>query len=163
MKTDTYLIDKWVKDGFITATPGETVDYLYMFEDIRKDAQLYDIQEIAYDRNLSSLIIQPLSDSFNMVEFNQGITYMSEPSKAWEKAVSEGRIIDNNPVMRWMVSCATIKTDANDNIKVVKPQFTKSSKRIDGVITSIMSMNRLETAMAEETRMQNLDIDKMIF
>lgn len=163
MKTDTYLVEKWVKDGFITATPGETVDYSYMFEDIRKDAQLYDIQEIAYDRNLSSLIIQPLSDSFNMVEFNQGITYMSEPSKAWEKAVSEGRITDNNPVMRWMVSCATIKTDANDNIKVVKPQFTKSSKRIDGVITSIMAMNRLETAMAEEIRMQNLDIDKMIF
>ena len=163
MKTDTYLIEKWVKDGFITATPGETVDYSYMFEDIRKDAQLYDIQEIAYDRNLSALIVGPLADSFNMVEFNQGIAYMSEPSKAWEKAVSEGRITDNNPVMRWMVSCATIRTDPNDNIKVVKPQFTKTSKRIDGVITSIMAMNRLETASAEDARLQSLDIDRMIF
>ena len=163
MKTDTYLIEKWVKDGYITATPGETVDYSYMFEDIRKDAQLYDIQEIAYDRNLSALIVGPLADSFNMVEFNQGIAYMSEPSKAWEKAVSEGRITDNNPVMRWMVSCATIRTDPNDNIKVVKPQFTKTSKRIDGVITSIMAMNRLETASAEDARLQSLDIDRMIF
>ena len=38
------------------------------------------------------------------------------------------------------------RTDPNDNIKVVKPQFTKSSRRIDGVITSIMAMNRLEVA-----------------
>lgn len=163
MKTDTYLIEKWVKDGFIAATPGETVDYAFMFEDIRRDAAHYRIQEIAYDRNLSSLIIAPLADSFTMVEFNQGITYMSEPSKAWEKAVSEKRIIDNNPVMRWMVSCATIRTDPNDNIKVVKPQFTKSSKRIDGVITSIMANNRLDVALADDAWQQSLDIDKMIF
>jgi phage terminase large subunit-like protein len=98
-----------------------------------------------------------------MVEFNQGITYMSEPSKAWEKAVSEKRIIDNNPVMRWMVSCATIRTDPNDNIKVVKPQFTKSSKRIDGVITSIMAMNRLDVARADNLYQQSLSVDNMIF
>lgn len=163
MKTDSYLVEKWIKDGWITATPGETVDYSYIFEDIRRDAQEYDIQEIAYDRNLSSLIIAPLADSFTMVEFNQGIAYMSEPSKAWEKAVSERRIIDNNPVMRWMVSCATIRTDPNDNIKVVKPQFTKTGKRIDGVITSIMAMNRLDVAMAEQARQQSLDVSSMIF
>lgn len=151
MKTDTYLVEKWIKQGYITATPGETVDYSFMFEDIRKDAQLYDIQEIAYDRNLSSLIIQPLADSFNMVEFNQGIAYMSEPSKAWEKAVADGNVIDNNPVMRWMVSCATIRTDPNDNIKVIKPQFTKTSKRIDGVITSIMANNRLDNGLSEQS------------
>ncbi len=163
MKTDTYLIEKWVKEGFITLTPGETVDYSFMFEDIRRDAELYDIKEIAYDRNLSSLIIEPLASSFNMVEFNQGIAYMSEPSKAWEKAVSDGQIIDNNPVMRWMVSCATIRTDANDNIKVVKPQFTKTSKRIDGVITSIMANNRLDIAISERAWRQSATVENSIF
>lgn len=163
MKTDTYLIERWIKDGYITATPGETVDYSYLFEQIRKDGQRWGIEEIAYDRNLSSLIIQPLADSWNMVEFNQGIAYMSEPSKAWEKAVMEGKIIDNNPVMRWMVSCATVRTDANDNIKVVKPQFTKTSKRIDGVITSIMANNRLEAAVALDGIESSMSVDDMVF
>ena len=163
MRTDTYLVEKWIKGGWIVATPGETVDYSFMFEDIRRDASLYDIQEIAYDRNLSSLIIAPLSDSFNMVEFNQGIAYMSEPSKAWEKDVADGKIIDNNPVMRWMVSCATIRTDANDNIKVVKPQFTKSSRRIDGVITSIMANNRLDVGLAEKSYSQSVSVEDMIY
>lgn len=163
MRTDTYLVEKWIKGGWIVATPGETVDYSFMFEDIRRDANLYDIQEIAYDRNLSSLIIAPLSDSFNMVEFNQGIAYMSEPSKAWEKDVADGKIIDNNPVMRWMVSCATIRTDANDNIKVVKPRFTKSSRRIDGVITSIMANNRLDVGLAEKSYSQSVSVEDMIY
>lgn len=163
MKTDTYLINQWIKDGYIVATPGETVDYSYLFEQIRSDGQRWEIEEIAYDRNLSSLIIQPLSDSWNMVEFNQGIAYMSEPSKAWEKAVMDGNIIDNNPVMRWMVSCATVRTDANDNIKVVKPQFTKTSKRIDGVITSIMANNRLETAVAMDGMEASMSVDDMVF
>lgn len=163
MRTDTYLIKKWIKDGYIKATAGEVVDYSFMLEDLKKCALKYNIQEIAYDRNLSSLIIGQLSDNFNMIDFNQSMVYMSEPSKSWEKAICEGKIIDNNPVMRWMVSCATIKTDANDNIKVVKPEFRKTSKRIDGVITSIMANNRLEVALQEEFEKQSLSIDSMIF
>lgn len=146
MKTDSYLIEKWVKEGYITATPGETVDYSFMYNDILQDKDMYNLQEIAYDRNLAQLLIEPLAQYITMVDFNQSITHMSEPSKAWETAVCNKQIIDNNPVMAWMVSCATIRADANDNIKVIKPEASKSSKRIDGVITSIMANNRLEVA-----------------
>lgn len=148
MKNDTYLIRKWIKDGYITATPGEVVDYNFLYEDIRADAQKYFIQEIAYDRNLSELLIEPLANSFVMVDFNQSITHMSEPSKAWETTITKGEVIDNNPVMAWMVSCATISRDANDNIKVKKPNSDRDSKRIDGVITSIMANDRLSVAEA---------------
>lgn len=157
LKTDTYLIENWIKAGYIRATDGETVDYDFMFEDIRKDASVYNIKQIAYDRNLSSLIIGPLAESYDMVEFNQSKAYMSEPSKAWETAITKSLIIDPNPVMRWMVSCATIYTDANDNIKVVKPEYNKSSKRIDGVITSIMANCLLEVAAAENEK-KNINV-----
>lgn len=149
MKNDSYLIEKWIREGWITATPGEVVDYSFMFNDIIEDGRKYQIQEIAYDRNLGELLIEPLSDMFDMVDFAQSIVKMSEPSKAWESAVTKGIIIDNNPVMRWMVSCARIRTDANDNIKVLKPEANKTSKRIDGVITSIMANNRLEIALSD--------------
>ena len=151
MKTDSYLIEKWIKDGYIVATAGEVVDYSFMYNQILEDAKKYQVQEIAYDRNLGELLIEPLSDSLLMIDFNQSMVKMSEPSKAWETAIRDKKIIDNNPVMRWMVSCATIRTDANDNIKVVKPDTMKSSKRIDGVITSIMANNRLEVAKAVPT------------
>lgn len=163
MQQDSYKIEQWVKEGYITATPGETVDYSFMFQDIIEFSKTHEIMEIAYDRNLSELIIEPLADKFTMVDFAQSITAMSEPSKDWEAAVSDSQIIDNNPVMDWMVSCASIKEDANGNIKVIKPEANKTSKRIDGVITSIMANNRLENALAEEARESDFDVDNAIY
>ena len=88
---------------------------------------------------------------------------MSEPSKAWEQAVAEGKIIDNNPVMAWMVSCTTVKPDANGNIKPIKPDTNKTSKRIDGVITSIMANNRLEVAIADEEKQASISVEDYVF
>ena len=87
---------------------------------------------------------------------------MSEPSKAWEQAILDNKIIDNNPVMAWMVSCATVKPDANGNIKPIKPDTNKTSKRIDGVITSIMANNRLEIALADESK-PPVSVEDMFF
>lgn len=133
-----------------------------MLKQILEDAKKYDIQEIAYDRNLAEYLIQDLQSEFDCVEFSQSITGMSEPSKAWEQAIAEGTIIDNNPVMAWMVSCATVKPDANGNIKPIKPDTNKTSKRIDGVITSIMANNRLEVALADEAKAP-VSVDDMVF
>ena len=162
MRQDSYLIRQWIKQGYIIATPGETQDFNYMLNIIREDSKKYDIQEIAYDRNLAEYLIQDLEAEFTCVEFSQSITGMSEPSKAWEQAITEGKIIDNNPVMAWMVSCATVKPDVNGNIKPIKPDVNKTSKRIDGVITSIMANNRLEVALADEAK-GNVAVEDMFF
>lgn len=162
MKKDSYLIRQWIKQGYIFAIPGETMDYDFMFEKIVEDSKKYDVQEIAYDRNLAEHLIQKLADAFTCVEFNQGITGMSEPSKAWEQLIVSGKLIDNNPVMEWMVSCATVKADPNGNIKPLKPDANKTSKRIDSVITSIMANNRLEVTLADEAK-GNVAVEDMFF
>ena len=64
--------------------------------------------------------------------------------------------------MAWMVSCATVKPDANGNIKPIKPDTNKTSKRIDGVITSIMANNRLEVALADEAK-GSVAVEDMFF
>lgn len=163
MRGDSYLFRRWIKEGYVFATPGETVDYSFMFRKIIDDSKIYDVQEIAYDRNLAAHLIQDLSDVFTCVEFSQSITGMSEPSKAWEQLIADGKLIDNNPVMDWMVSCATVKPDANGNIKPIKPDVNKSTKRIDGVITSIMANNRLEVALADEEAQGNFKIEDAVY
>lgn len=163
MKQDSYRIRQWIKEGYIKATPGDTQDFSFMYNQICEDAKKYEIEEIAYDRNLAEHLIQGLEAEFNCVEFSQSITGMSEPSKAWEQAVTDGTIIDNNPVMAWMVSCTTVKPDANGNIKPIKPDTNKTSKRIDGVITSIMANNRLEVAIADEEKQSSMTVDDYVF
>lgn len=162
MRQDSYRIRQWIKQGYITATPGDTQDFSFMLKQILEDAKKFDIQEIAYDRNLAEYLIQDLAEEFNCVEFSQSITGMSEPSKDWEQSIVGGAIIDNNPVMEWMVSCTTVKPDVNGNIKPIKPDTNKSSKRIDGVITSIMANNRLKIALADEAKAP-VSVDDMIF
>lgn len=163
MKTDNYMIQTWVKEGRIKATPGDTVDYDFMFKDAIEFAKEHEIMEIAYDRNLSEKIIAPFAEYFTMVEFGQNIVAMSEPSKDWEKAVCDGEIVDNDPVAAWMVSCASIKRDENDNIKVVKPDANKTSKRIDCVITSIMANNRVDVAISDENKNGQFDVEEAVF
>ena len=163
MKQDSYRIRQWIKEGYITATPGDTQDFTFMYNQICEDSKKYEIEEIAYDRNLAEHLIQGLEAEFNCVEFSQSIIGMSEPSKAWEQAVAEGKIIDNNPVMAWMVSCTTVKPDANGNIKPIKPDTNKTSKRIDGVITSIMANNRLEVSIADEEKQAAVSIEDYVF
>ena len=47
-----------------------------------------------------------------------------------------------HPVLRWMADCLTVKQDINGNVRPVKPERLKSSKRIDGMVALIMAMGR---------------------
>jgi phage terminase large subunit-like protein len=76
-----------------------------------------------------------------LIQYDQSLRQMSEPSKQYEKLILEDKIIDANPVSRWMISNAVIKVDINNNYKPLK-EYHSSTKRIDGVITSIMAINR---------------------
>ena len=49
---------------------------------------------------------------------------------------------DNNPVMIWMISCTEVKSDRQGNIMPMKPKRDKTGKRIDGVVASIMGLDR---------------------
>ena len=48
-----------------------------------------------------------------------------------------------DPVLRWMADCTSIAQDSNGNIKPVKPERKKSSKRIDGIVAIINGLARM--------------------
>jgi phage terminase large subunit-like protein len=73
----------------------------------------------------------------------QGYADMSAPSKRLqEAALSRNLVHDGHPVLRWNVDCCSVDSDPTGNIKPVKPQRGKSSKRIDGVVASVMAIGR---------------------
>ena len=75
---------------------------------------------------------------------------LSDPLTGWEQNAI--------PAWQWLV-----KPDANGNIKPIKPDTNKTSKRIDGVITSIMANNRLEVAIADEEKQSAVSIEDYVF
>jgi phage terminase large subunit-like protein len=144
---------QWVKDGWLTETPGSVIDFEFIRKAILKVRSIVKIKQLGFDPwNATQLSTQLQGDGFStdpdvkkeqLVELRQGMRTLSEPSKEFEKKIVEGKIRHgNNPVMRWMVDNAAIRRDANDNIA---PDKRSAAGRIDGVLASIMAMSRVIT------------------
>jgi phage terminase large subunit-like protein len=133
---------QWVKDGWIKTTPGEVIDYAFVRREINDLGKLYSIGEIAFDPWNAQQLATELEeqDGFTMVEFRQGFTSMSEPSKDFEaRTISRRLRHGGNPVLAWNVGNAVVRRDPAGNIK---PDKEKAKGRIDGLVAAIMAIGR---------------------
>lgn len=132
---------KWEKQGFVTLTEGDVVDYDVVRRDINKLNEQYNIQEIAIDRwNAAQITTQLMGDGFTVFPFGQGYASMSPAAKEFEKLVFGEQIQHGgNPVLRWMAANVAIEQDAAGNIK---PSKKKSTERIDGIVAAVMAVGR---------------------
>lgn len=147
IKKENELWGKWVETGYVIATEGSTINYEYLFNDIKKWGEEYDISEVLFDPYNSCSLINELEQEFNLVEITQNIKNLSPMSKSFEEEVLKGNVVCNHPVMRWAVSNATIYQDPNGNIKVQKIDEHKQNRRIDCVITSLMGVGRIRSLL----------------
>ena len=161
MKSDNIMVRKWIEDEYITAIPGSTIDYSYIAKQINILYQEYpNLVGLVYDPNLSVDVISQVASELLTIPMNQGY-WLDEPIAEWEKAIYEERIIDNNPVMDWMLSCSTLEHNSNGKRRVVKPDSHRESKRIDSVITSIMGYAQLQSSILHkpvEVDQQSIDL-----
>ena len=132
-------IDGWIRDGWITSTPGDVIDYEVIRKRLHHLAETYQIQQIAIDRwNATHLSTLLQGDGLSVVGFGQGFASMAAPTKEFESLVLSKRIHhDGNPVLRWNVGNVCVETDAAGNLK---PSKKRSSEKIDGVVATIMAL-----------------------
>lgn len=140
-RRDHVLYDVWQKQGFIQTTEGNVIHYGFIEKFIEQLGETYHIREIAYDRWNATQMVQNLEDmGFTMVPFGQGFKDMSPPSKELFKLLMEGNIIHGgNPVLKWMAGNVVMRQEPAGNIK---PDKEKSVEKIDGIVASIMAIDR---------------------
>lgn len=140
-RRDHVLYDVWQKQGFIQTTEGNVIHYGFIEKFIEHLGETYNIREIAYDRWNATQMVQNLEDmGVTMVPFGQGFKDMSPPSKELFKLLMEGNIIHGgNPVLKWMAGNVVMRQDPAGNIK---PDKEKSVEKIDGIVASIMALDR---------------------
>ncbi len=141
VKANSVPYDVWENQGHLLATEGNVIHYDFIEKFICDLGEKYHILEIAVDRWNATQMIQHLEGvGFTMVPFGQGFASMSTPTKEFYRLLMEGQIIHaGHPVLRWMAGNVVIETDAAENIKVTK---AKSKEKIDGIVASIMALDR---------------------
>lgn len=131
----------WAAQGLIIATPGNVIDYAAIERGIVELGEVYDIAEIAFDRWGAESMRQALEGhGLTMIAMGQGFASLSGPTKELVRLILAGDIAHGgNPVLRWMADGVAVRQDPAGN---VKPDKSKSTRRIDGVVAGIMALDR---------------------
>ncbi|WP_229700766.1 terminase large subunit [Streptomyces camponoticapitis] len=137
---------KWVREGFLVATPGNVADYDWITEQIKRDRDFFKVRSIGYDPwNASQMTNTLVAERAPMVKVRQGFATMSPVLKEIQRLTLQGTpevpVLRHggNPVTRWCVDNLAVAMDPAGN---VKPDKANSGDKIDGV-------SALATAMAE--------------
>ena len=150
-KRDRQPYDTWVKQGYMQTTPGQTVDYEYVAQDVATIFQPLNVQTIAYDRWRIDIFRKELSNigvELPLIEHGQGFKDMSSAIDALESELLNERIAHgNHPVLTMCAANAVITKDAAGNRKLDK---AKATGRIDGLVALAMAFGAFTKEMAED-------------
>jgi len=139
MKKDNVPYMNWIESGALIATEGDVVDQDFIRRFINGKMQLFNLTECAIDRwEAAHIMTQLAGDGLKMTPWGQGFASMSSSSKEFEALVISKQYKHNgHPILRWNVDNVTLERDAAGNIK---PSKSKSTEKIDGIVSTVMSL-----------------------
>jgi phage terminase large subunit-like protein len=135
--------ETWVREGRLTTTPGDVIDYDLVFDAIEEDARRLEVLEIGFDRwGAANLVqrLQKLIGDERVVRVGQGYRDLGPGMREVERLLLAGALRHGqNPVARWQYANVMIRTDEADNRK---PDRRRSRDKIDGMVAAIMAVSR---------------------
>jgi len=172
VKNDHIPYDLWAKQGWLTATEGNVVDYTVIEAKIIELSKLYNVIELDSDRAMATMLLQrlekagitcvdipqtflSLTDPLNQIEIllkgrSEGLTPDTDGNGEAALMVSgqplTGRMThEDNPVARWCFGNTSVAKNGQGYIKFVKEHKGRSvdrTKRIDLTAAWVDAMAR---------------------
>lgn len=144
------LFSRWIREGYLTACPGETIDYDDVEREAFRIADHLELERLSFDRWGSKSIANHLRDGgLTVAELGQGFAGISSAMKETEKIIAEGRLYTGgNPLLRFAFENLAVEQDAAGNIK---PNRAKSSGRVDPAIAVVMAVDGYARAQYQES------------
>jgi len=140
-RSDNYEYRNWINRKKLIVTPGNVTDYDRVVKDIEEINEITPIQKLYLDKYNATQISIMLGDMGYDVEFfSQTVGNFNSPTKDLERLILGGKVVlDDNEVLRWNFRNCNVTPDRMGNEKPKKPN-KKDTKKIDGVIATIMSL-----------------------
>ena len=157
-RRDRAPYDVWVKQGYLHATPGASVDFAFVAQRLAELGSEMDLRAIAFDRwrmdyltadmnrmglpftVLPKVELPPegLPDGLVLVKHGQGFQDMPPALDGLEAELLNGRVRhEMHPVLTWCAANAVAERNAAGERKLEK---AKSTGRIDGLVALAMAM-----------------------
>lgn len=139
-KRDRLPYREWAAEGLIQLTDGNIIDYQVIKNKIIQLADEFGGFTLGYDPwNATGLVTELLNEGLICVPVRQGFATLSSPTKELERLVLGEKLRHGgNPVMKAHAMSALVQSDAAGNLK---PDKSKSTARIDGLIALIMALH----------------------
>lgn len=142
--------DVWGREGFITLTPGPSVDYRYVAERLAELCDELPVKAIAFDRWRMDVLKRELSAmgvELPLVDFGQGFKDMTPALESLEALLLAGKVHHGaNPVLDMCAENAVAVMDPAGNRKLDK---SKATGRIDGMVALAMAVGKASTQPVE--------------
>ena len=145
--------DVWAKDGYITLTPGASVDYAYVAQQLGELCDAYQVKSIPFDRWRIDVLKQEIARlgiELPLVPFGQGFKDMTPALDTLESLLLDGKIRHgSNPVLDMCAENAVATRDPAGNKKLDK---SKATGRLDGMVALAMAVGAMNTQPFEQKK-----------
>lgn len=141
-ESDRVPYQQWADAGWLTLTPGETLDPSYVIKHIQELDKRYDVQSISYDDWQALTLNAELQKlGFEMIKFVKGARTYHPCCQELERLVLERRLKHaGNPVTTWCSSNVRVQMDVAGKMSPQK-EYKKSRRRIDGIVAILMALD----------------------
>lgn len=139
----------WTRLGWLKTTPGEAVDYAFIKAQVLADAKTFKLVDLNIDRLFQAhqLAMELADEGLTVAGMGQGFTSMAAPVKEFERRLIARKLHHGgHPVLRWMADNVAVRQDPAGNLK---PDKARSQGKIDGIVATIMGLDR---AMRHESK-----------
>lgn len=135
-------LEVWEREGFLTVTDGDVVDYDAVFAQVDADARRFSLREVAHDPWNATDLVRRIDDAGMTVwPLQQTVTALSPACKELERLLGARKLRHGgNPILRWMADNVMAFSDSAGNIK---PDRKKSTEKIDGIAALVDALSAL--------------------
>lgn len=125
---------EWVQEGWLTATPGNVIDYEYIRADIEKAFRMYQIHVLYYDPKFATETAVKLTEAgVDCFAMRQTQYQFNEPILKIEEWIGKGELNKGkDPILDWMFENVAIRRNQSGLMMFDKD---KSREKIDGIVT----------------------------
>lgn len=131
---DNVPYDLWIQQGYMTATPGATIDHHFVLDYILQEYEenKWPKEIVCFDAALATWLTSELMErGFAAVEIRQNFSDLSLPTKDFRAKVYDKKIIHNgDPVLSWAIYNAVTRAGPSENLMLDKG---RSKERIDPI------------------------------